>query len=544
MANQITDNRTLVDNADSATPYDNLSGTAAGTLDTDVKIQGTGSIALNVTNTRAGLLFDAASAQNWSNNVFYVWINCGIVGLLDTKVNGGFTIRFCGATVSDFIEFYVGGNDSWPVTVEGGWAQFVVDVEATPSNTGGTPPATSAIRYVGFSAVTASVMTKMVDNTWIDESRRLPDGTPGVIIEGRDGGSTDWDWADVVAQLGVGVGTVKNGPGGSYVLNTPIQFGINDTTTHGFTDTNQILLWEDQEFAPTDLYSFSALGNSGGTTNVTWGVKTGTGDAATGAQGLTVSAASGGVRWGMDFDDPNLDGINFYGCVFQHGGGFQVDDPACSLISTTFLDCTSARVDNAGDFLRCKIISANTGDGVPFITTDDLTDIVFCEFEFSDGHALELTTPRVATQASKGNKFTGYGVIGSNDAAVFNNSGGAVVINVTDSGDTPTFRNGSGATTTVNNNVTLTLTVRNQVGDLLEGINCRFEELVGGALIAQGATNGSGQFIHSHTYTADLDTLIIVRNKAFVDFETDTTITVNGFNVPARLNPSPAVNLP
>ena len=112
MADQITDNRTLIDNADAVAPYDDLAGVADGTLDTDVKVQGAGSIVAIISNTRSGILFDAGSAQNWSNQVFYIWINCGIVGLLDTKANGGFTIRFCGATVTDWFEFNEAGYSS------------------------------------------------------------------------------------------------------------------------------------------------------------------------------------------------------------------------------------------------------------------------------------------------------------------------------------------------------------------------------------------------------------------------------------------------
>lgn len=452
MANQITDNRTLVDNANSVTPY---IGSTSPAADADVTIGG-GSIAEQMTNSLRYVMYDAGSPQDWSNNVFYIWINCGVVGLLLAKASGGFRVRFAGATETDFFEFYVGGNDSWPTAVEGGWVQFVVDIEATPSNTGGTPPATTAIQHVGYAAQTTA-MTKVADNTWIDEIRRLPDGSPGIIIEGRNGGTVDWDFADILTQLGVTAGTLKGGPGGSFVLNTSIQFGINDTSTHGFADANQIVLWDDQEFAPTDLYKLSALGNSGGITNVALGVKSGAGDDATGAQGVTLAAAATGVRWDMDFNDPDLDLAGFYGCSLIHGGDFLLNDPAVSVISSQYVDCSSALVSNS-EQLKNKTINANTADGVAFMTTDDLSDVRLCEFEFSDGHAVELTTPRVATQTSKGNKFSGYGIIGSNDAAIYNNTAGAVVINVTTAGDTPTYRNGTSASTTVNNNINVTFT--------------------------------------------------------------------------------------
>lgn len=494
MADTITDNRTQVDPADVNTNYDALNGSSSGTASVDVKIEGSAAIGMQVSDTIAGLLFDAGTAQDWSNNVFYLWINCGVVGLLANLASGGFTIRFCGATVSDWFEFNVGGGDSWPTSIEGGWTQFVVDIEGTPDNTNGTPPATSAIRYVGFSAITATVMTIHQNNTYIDEIRRLPDGTPGILIQGRNGGVTDWTFDDIVTQLSLGTaaaGTFINGPSGTFICNTSIRWGADDVVTHGFTDTNAIVLFDDQPFIPTDLYVLDALGNSGGITTITFGIKTGSGDDATGAQGVIFQAASGGVRFDMDFNDPDLDGVNFYGCSVIHGGDLLLDDPAVSFISTLFLDCTSALVSNS-EMLRVSVVNANTADGVAFMTTDDFGDIVNSTFEFSDGHSIELTTPRVATQSSKGNVWTGYGLDGTNDAAVFNNTAGAVTINVTESPAEPTTRDGTSASTTVNTSVTLTVTVKDEAGNAVVGAQVAVIQDSDGTIHMNEDTDGSG----------------------------------------------------
>lgn len=463
MANSITDNRTLVVNADSVT---NWVGSTSPVLDTDVKVQGTGSIAEQITNTERWVMYNMGSTQNWANNVFYIWINCGVVGLLNSKASGGFKIRFAGPTTTDYFEFYVGGNDSWPTAVEGGWVQFVVDIQATPSNTGGTPPATSAIQHVGFAATT-SAMTKVSDNTWIDEIRRLPDGSPGIIVEGRNGGTTAWNWSDLPTQLGSGAGIAKRGPGGTVILNTPVQFFVNDSTTHAFTDdTNSTVIWDNQEWAPSDLYGITVLGATAGTANFTLGVKTGSGDDAVGALGTTFLAAPTAVRWFWDSDAADIDACNLYGCTFVHGGDFQLDAASNHVISSTFIDCTSAYVSNA-EILRCSVIDANTADGVAFMFTDDLTDIRLSNFQFSDGHAVGLLSGGPTTQTSKGNLFTGYGGTagsnltagpsGSTDAAVANDNGSATVINVTTLGNSPSVYNETGTpSTTVNNNVQVT----------------------------------------------------------------------------------------
>ncbi len=552
MANQITDNRTSRAVAQTSAPasetWEASGGGGSIVEDTDIFIEGSTSVAEQISTSRRVMLYDNGSTIDISNSHIYIWVNCGIVGLLDLKSNGGMTVRCTGPTSTNFVEWYVGGSDSWPSSIQGGWTMFVVDTASTPSNTGGTPPALTAIQKIGISAVTATVMTKAADNTWVDAIWTLSDGNPGIIVEGRNGGTTDWTFADINTQLTNSAGMFVQSAGGAWKCNAPIQFGINDTTTHGFTDTNTTVLWDDQEFAASDLYGMSALGNSGGTTRVLLGNKTGTGDAATGAQGGAIQAAAAGVRYFMDFDDANLDDIGFYGVTFQHGGDFQLDSSATSTISCLFIDCSSANVTDCRDFLKNKIIDANTADGVAFITTNDLGDMVLNEFEFSDGHAVELTTTpaKVTAQTDDGNTYSGYGATGTNDAEYYNNTGaGLVTISVNSPGNGADYRNGTSASTTVQNTVTLTVTVKDSNGNAVEGARVRIEDDPLGTLISNGNTNASGVYSDgTYNYAGDEDVKIIVRLKGYVFFSTLGQITSTGISVPVTLVTDTVVELP
>lgn len=114
-------------------------------------------------------------------------------------------------------------------------------------------------------------------------------------------------------------------------------------------------------------------------------------------------------------------------------------------------------------FTACATVTQNSAPlsacsfkGSP-ISSDAPGAISGCSFTSSGtGHAITITTP--GTYSFNGNTFTGYGAAGSTDAAIYNNSGGAVTLNIGGGGSTPTVRNGAGASTTVNNSVTLTLT--------------------------------------------------------------------------------------
>ena len=516
MANQITDNRTSINVADNATGYVDLSGGAAGALDTEIFYEGSGSIGQYITSTLDGLLYDFGTATDVSNNVFYILVNCGIVGLLDTKALGGFRIRFTGATATDWFEVYVAGNDSWPASFSGGWTLFVVDIEdarataVTNGWTNGTTPATTAIQRYGWAGVTGGTMPRMVDNTWMDVSFRLPDGSPAIIVEGRNGGTTDWDWDDVVAAMAALSSPIaRYSDGGAITLSGPVQYGINDTSTHGFTSINKGILWDSQEYAPSDLYSLSALGNVGGTTNVTLGIKTGTGTAASGSQGGSVSAADTGARWSMDFNDPNLDLIGLYGCSFQHIGTMNLDDAAVDVISSLYIDGTNAII-NSSNQLKDKVINSNTASNASFYTTDNLSLIVNCEGSSSGtGHFVELTSIGGGSMTWF-NNTTGYvaGAAGSpitpgtsgNEDIFVNVGAGTLTINVATGANTPSVRS-AGATINVVSSFTLTLT------DIPTGVNVTIVNSSTRAELQHSTSTGT-DIAYSHDGTGTIDILL------------------------------------
>ena len=472
MANQATDNRSNVSTGESATGWEDISGTAH-TVDTEISYDTyTGSIGGYVTTTVDGTLYNNGTTGLFaSGDHAYLLINCGVVGLLHTKANRGLAVRVTGATATDWAEFELFGSDEWPTAFDGGWSQIVIDIDellANPTNVNGTPPTVGNIQRFGIVYETNTVMPRMADNIWVGGFKILGSATPAIIVEGRDGGTTDWDFASVAAVAAVQLSAVlKPGPAGTFVCRGPIQFGINDTSTHAFTDTNKTLLWDFQEVMLGGFYNLSALGNSGGTTNIDLGLKTGTGNDATGAQGGAIQADLNGARWDMDFDDPNLDSVNFYGMTLIHGGTFQLDDPAVDIATVFMVDCTKAHFSNA-KVVRLSVVAPNTADGVAFCDTDDLGDIANSTFEFSDGHGIEVLSGGPSAQSNVGTIFLGAYLgtpgdnntpsSGSNDAMIYNNAAAARTFNRSGGGTLPSFRNGASATSDDVASINLTFT--------------------------------------------------------------------------------------
>jgi hypothetical protein len=116
--------------------------------------------------------------------------------------------------------------------------------------------------------------------------------------------------------------------------------------------------------------------------------------------------------------------------------------------------------------------------------------ITDCDF-VSDGtgHAIKITA--TGTYDHVNITYTGYGSDGTTNACIFNDSGGAVTINVS-GGDTPTILNGTSASTTVvSGAVTVKATVVNALGTAIEN-----------ALVYIQAKDGTGPFPFEETVTS------------------------------------------
>lgn len=132
---------------------------------------------------------------------------------------------------------------------------------------------------------------------------------------------------------------------------------------------------------------------------------------------------------------------------------------SATLNNSAYIDTVSLTQGDA-DITDTTIATASLS-GVGCVT--DFNGANFDSSTFTQvgaGHAISTTS---TTSISLDNvKFSGYGGTGGSnavansgelDAAIYNNSGGLLTINILNGGDTPSIRNGAGATTVVNNTV-------------------------------------------------------------------------------------------
>lgn len=195
-------------------------------------------------------------------------------------------------------------------------------------------------------------------------------------------------------------------------------------------------------------------------------------------------------------------------------------------------------------FARCGLVTANAAEiedcsfsapsGAVAVITAAPGKIKRCSFT-SDGtgHAIEITT--AGTYSFEGNQFAGYGAGGTTDAAIYNNSGGAVTLNISGGGSTPTVRNGAGASTTVNNAVTVTI----DASVSLIGAEVRIYDLDGtlpnlGTELAGTESCATADFAFSAT--AGNQVWIQIMQTGFEEFGQSLTVPATNTTFPAPLS--------
>lgn len=175
----------------------------------------------------------------------------------------------------------------------------------------------------------------------------------------------------------------------------------------------------------------------------------------------------------------------------------------------------------------CEIDVAGVTAGNRWCSVTTPASFVNCTFtgSGSTGHAIRITSP--GTYSFTGNTFTGFGADGTNYAAIFNDSGGAVTLNLS-GGTTPTIRNGTSATTTLVNAVTVKVTVKDvNTGLGIDGARVLLEKVSDGTDILSGTTNSSG-VIQDTAYNYVSSTAVTGKARKATSSPLYKTATISG----------------
>jgi len=342
----------------------------------------------------------------------------------------------------------------------------------------------------------------------------------------------------------------------------PLTFGDDGVaTTSYFEDSGAVVVFEDRNVSDGKYY-FDVVGHASATNVFV-------------LTGSTIATAGPSVS--MDFSGGDIDTLTFDGCVFSALRGAILFSANADASGHIVDDCTFDGVGKitAGsvDINRASIINSDSATNAIEMGAGDLLDVSIASYEGTAGtaallfnqaydpngeldratfakgtaatHAIEFGSSTPSTITLTDHTYTGYHASnGNNDSTFYNNTGGALTINVVGASGNTSYRNGASASTTVSSSVTVTITCTDSNGDPIEGINVRVEEDPAKTLIDDGTTNSSGIYTFAYTGTTPEDVKIIARQKAYRPNQAFASISGTGLTAGFTMIDNPVVNLP
>ena len=437
----------IIDDAEDTTNWDELPLHAAGGTETqepDYFIQGSYCISQSTgagkTALDCGLRYDYGSNVTISGGCcVFMWQMWTCPNAIATFDNGGLRLGI-GSTDSDMnywnTQGYPFGRQPY-----GGWQNAAVDPTYTPIDYSEGSPAAGTYRYFGSMPNIVSAVSKgnphgvdvirygrgMIDIVHGDASNGYCTFS-GIAYENDSQGKR---WGLFQEQAG------------AYLWKGLLRFGTYKTSCD-FRDSYVSIIVDD---APRTYESFNKIEIHKNSSRVDW-----TGINFTAVDRIQLSPGS--------FEIVDNADINFDTCVFTDMHTFIFKNNS-TVVDTTFRRCSQI-TQASGTFTSCIFEDIK---GPVSLYADDIDNVSYCSFTSVSGsnHAIELSAHHAGnTYTLTGCEYTDYASSDGDtgNECIYNNSGGAVIINVS-GGDTPSIRNGSGASTSlVINPVSTTITVK------------------------------------------------------------------------------------
>ncbi len=493
----------------------NGGGSPSPAVDTDVKIQNTGCLAIKVsgTNRDEGMWFDFGAGSEvdfttTANKHFWGWVQATTVALLSTKANGGiYVIAASDAAGNNWSKWYVEGSD----THKGTWDRIVQDMSKGSSEDAGTPATMTSVRWIGFGI--KSNGSARLDNLFVD---RCDYGQAALQAYNDAVGSVTIAWQDFFDEDDASANKygIIDKRGTIFYLRGGVTIGdaAQSGTVTFDDDTGAVVEFEDPTYDAgsgnvtridsANLYTISAEAAASQATVVTFGNVVGSGDDRQGVQGGTIQTA--GPAFDIDFstDIADLTTVNLYGLnVTGAGGGIALDDGnKTTVISCTFLNCgevVPGTTNSGAEILTCTFIDPDDYALQWPNTTHKLKKLSF----ITSGTPTTQNMVHFTQSVDYSTNFDGIKFFGSYASSTIRHgentgTGADVTINsVSGSGSNPLaseFNNTAGGTVTVSESYPVTVTIKDRAGLPIENVQTSMYVAADYSEVMNKDTNASG----------------------------------------------------
>lgn len=464
---------------------DTVTDWSSGTVDTEIFLEGTGSIVAKVSKATAVFTYTLTANLDLTDKLVIAWMNCATPGILGTRAGGGLQIRLTD-NVGNYGWWYVAGND----TYFGSWDAFVIHTAQRSGSyyvESATAPDLTNIATVGVACTTTASAAK--DNFWFDAVRY---GTYLEINSGTSGSPATFDDIETAELANYYGGVVFQE--GVFFPQCQLRIGNTGSTNTYFEDGGKILVFRDRDF-PNDFYDFRMQGGTG-TTEIYLGDKVG--DA--GVAGIVVDAAGPGYT--VTALDTDIDNVGFYGTSF-----YDSNEQYLPTVYSGALETRNVTYNECGEIFPSSGIMQNcTFIGAPNYALHMIEDhnISYCNF-INCASGIHIT-------ASGSYDFNNLTFTGGTYHIINDAPSGVVVVNAIDSNPS-TYVNLQSATTQILNSVFLTVTVLDQNTDPINLAQVAIFNASGVQLMNKD-TDSFGIAQESYNYVGDTSVTIRVRKSS------------------------------
>lgn len=451
--------------------------------------------AIDATGRWVGANYNYASAQDLTGKIYSV--EFGMNSLTTGNIGERGCLVVFEDSSGDWAAFQLSERSGMTASV--GYRAFIACDTATPYDSSGTID-WSDIRQIGYlyHRVTTSTLVRamllrfeiLLDKTIVYGGNAGSPVNAGFIAKILNG----WGAYDVAGLQGFG----QLLSGGS------IQFGNGTNTTYVELSGNSV----EQRRLPNG--TFERRFYQGASETLTTGFDLASSDT-TFINRSILASAQVAVRQYLDFSLGSAP-LTFLSSGMTLQRQIVTGLAGIDFVRTTFDDCTFNL--NGSNITACTI---NGGDDAVTVTTGDPGLISDCIFtSYGSGHAIEITG--TGTFDFYGNTFTDYGADTTDDAAIFNDSGGLVTLTLQAGDNIPTVKNGSGASTVFD-----TPSVDITVQGLVDGSRVQVYNVTQNAEIDNDIVSGT---TYSYTVTSEADNDDVIRIRA--TYLGDTPFEQNG----------------
>lgn len=468
------------DAMDATTNTGTIGGGAGEGVETDIVYQGTASISRKV--TAAGLFTSTGTARDMTTTgrrtyIFKAWLTN--YGSLTTT--GNILELRLGSGAGDYYQYII-GSPTVDYPARGGWVIGAIDLNIASHRDGTTgSPALTAVDYFG---IYSQCSTSKAENLCLDAI----DVGVGLYITGGTSPDPAGNFADFVAD---DEGDLTNGrfgyvftsqgvPNvfGRLIIGATSSSGTRTTTATRFTDTGGTVVFPENKAQA----GFSGLSLDAGnaSTAITINRYAFVSNGTSAGEDTRAVLECFGTSGTIDLDSSSF--TNFASLDLTSAVSLQDGTVATS----GQIDVATAGTTAAN--LSGTTISSSTATAAVLWNVNDDTDGQMDGASFisaGTGHAIEFGANTPASVTIREVSVSGYSATTGNET-IYNNSGGALTINLVGTTGTFSIRNGTGASTTVViNPVTLTITARDaDTGGAIQSARALIFADTGGALNA------------------------------------------------------------